>query len=417
MKKLFFYILCVNCILLATTCKKAFTPALLTTATNYLAVDGAVISGDSTFITLSRSTALTDTTQNKPEIKALVSVESDEPRLYALNELGKGKYALGVTSFSTAHKYRLDIKTSDGKIYQSDFVPMKLAPPIDSITIKSTDSKTGTFYVYAHDPTNNTRYYRWDYKEIWSYVSMYPQHYQYKNGVFGPLRTAADSISTCYRSDLSNQIFIGSSVKQSQDIITKQPLGGLVANTEKVLHVYVMQLHQYALTEDGYNYYQNLKNNTEQLGSIFDAQPTLTKGNIHCITAPTENVLGFVSVSSVSTKQLNLNYNSIPIQSIDLYGTLPRNSSNYFPPPYIDVCTDMRGVTQNPLGTPWLVQIQDAAFPAKVSRAFAKGDSLVFDIQVDLRGNIIGYYYAPKFCIDCRTKGGTSIRPSYFPPY
>src|ERR1700743_2691544 len=104
-----------------TACKKAFSPKLASTATGYLAVDGTILSADSTFITLSRTTALSDTSQNKVELKAQLSVEDDKGELYPFTEKGKGEYTLGVTNFSTAHQYRLDIKTTDGKIYRSDF--------------------------------------------------------------------------------------------------------------------------------------------------------------------------------------------------------------------------------------------------------------------------------------------------------
>src|ERR1700689_2136811 len=99
------------------SCKKPFSPKLTSVSTNFLAVDGPIISGDSTFISLSRSTSLSDTTQNKAELKAIISVEDDQGKLYPLTETGKGNYALGVTNFSTARQYRLDIKTTDGKIY------------------------------------------------------------------------------------------------------------------------------------------------------------------------------------------------------------------------------------------------------------------------------------------------------------
>src|ERR1700748_724602 len=176
MRKLTHTVLFVFIMLLYLSCKKPFKPTLNSVSTNFLAVDGPIISGDSTFITLSRTTSLSDTTQNKAELKAMVSVEDDQAKLYPLTEKGKGKYVLGVTNFSTARKYRLDIKTTDGKIYQSDFVPMKVTPPIDSVYFKQNSDATVLFYVNSHDANNSNRYYRWDYKETWSYVPLYQSY-------------------------------------------------------------------------------------------------------------------------------------------------------------------------------------------------------------------------------------------------
>ena len=97
-------------------CKKAYNPQVTSIATNFLAVDGDIISGDTTFIRLSRTTKLSDTTQNKAEVKAIVAIESDQNRLYTLTEKGKGLYLLGVTNFDKNRKYRLNIKTIDYRI-------------------------------------------------------------------------------------------------------------------------------------------------------------------------------------------------------------------------------------------------------------------------------------------------------------
>jgi hypothetical protein len=414
MKKIKTYVLLTGFVLLiCISCKKPFNAHITSVTTNFLAVDGSIVSGDSTFITLSRTTSLSDTTQNKVELKAIVSVENDQAKLYPFTEKGKGIYELGITNFDPARTYRLDIKTSDGKIYQSDFVPMKVTPPIDSIYFKQNSDATVLFYVNTHDATNNTRYYRWDYKETWSTVALYTASYQFKNSTIIPIvPDSPDDISICYSTDLSDQIFVGSSSGLAEDVISNLQIGGLTEGSIKIGHVYTMQLKQYALTKDGFNYYQNLKTNTEQLGSIFDAQPSTTMGNIHCVTSPNELVIGFVSVSTASNKQFNLHANDLPLRVHDLYGSsywlynppyTRTYNSYYFPPPDTSVCHTSNFLTTYPVATLTNAEI----------RTLSKGDSLVFDGI--LLPNGIAYYYAPKNCVDCRIKGGTNIRPLYFP--
>src|SRR3954467_12121339 len=110
MKRLTIYIILIACVYIS--CKKQYKPTLATVSTNFLAVDGPIISGDSTFIRLSRTTSLSDTTQNKAELKATISVENDQNTLYPLIEKGKGLYVLGMINFDANRKYRLNIKTS-----------------------------------------------------------------------------------------------------------------------------------------------------------------------------------------------------------------------------------------------------------------------------------------------------------------
>jgi len=427
MKRIVCYILISLILTGYLSCKKPFSPKLTSISTNFLAVDGPIISGDSTFIALSRTTSLSDTTQNKAELKAIISVEDDQGKLYPLTETGNGNYVLGVTNFSTARQYRLDIKTTDGKIYQSDFVPMKITPPIDSIYFQQTGGSNVAFYVNAHDATNNTRYYRWDYKETWSIVPFYQALYEYNNGaIVNIVPGSPDDVSVCYKGDASNQIFIGSSAKLAQDVISGQEIGSLAAGSEKIAHIYCMQLRQYALTLDGFNYYQNLKTNTENLGSIFDAQPSTLSGNIHCITSPTDVVIGFISVSTATAKQYNLHYSDIPLPVPVFYDAVyfanlgvgyegSTITENYFPPPTVDNCAFFN--QPPPVYLTWILLFDPAAtYNKRASTALAKGDSLVITTAV-ANAQVIGYYYAPKQCVDCRLKGGTNIRPSYFPPY
>jgi len=328
------------------SCKKPFKANLTSVVTNFLAVDGPVISGDTTFITLSRTTSLSDTTQNKAELKAIISVEDDQGKLYTLTEKGKGQYFLPVTSFGVARQYRLDIKTKDSKIYQSDFVPMKQTGQIDSIYYQTNGYLNVQFFLNAHDPTNNTRYYRWDYKEVWQYNSYYEAFYNYTIGQIININDANFFNNTsyyCYRHDYSNQVFVGTSANLSQDVITKQLLSSVPDTSQKISEIYALVVHQYALTEAGFNYYQNLKANTENLGSIFNPQPSTTTGNIHCITSPTDIVIGFVSVSTVSQKVASFRYSQLGVLKVGLGTNLyaaplnPNNDFYYGSPPGTNV--------------------------------------------------------------------------------
>jgi len=312
---------------------------------------------------------------------------------------------------------------------------MKVTPPIDSIYFHQNSDASVLFYVNTHDATNNTRYYRWDYKETWAIVPLFQAHYEYKNSMIIPIIFgSADDISVCYKGDASNQIFISSSANLTQDIITGQQLGGVVSGSEKIAQIYVMQLRQYALTKDGFNYYQNIKTNTEQLGSIFDAQPSTTIGNIHCISSPTDLVIGFVSASTVSSKQFNLKYQDLPLQVVGPYDSLINQgntliSPRYFPPPGFDkyICMSAPDVIeQKPPGLssyntmgPWPLFLNPSAtFNKRASAALAKADSLLINTFTGNDENgleVVGYSYAPKNCVDCRLKGGTNIRPAYFP--
>src|SRR6185312_3029347 len=108
------------------------------------------------------------------------------------------------------------------------------------------------------------------------------------------------NISQCWQSDSSNTIVLGSSAKLAKDVIAGQPVTSVISSAEKLGDEYSIQVRQYALTTDAYNFYVNLKKNTEQLGSVFDALPSEINGNMHSITNPSDPMIGYISVGSTS---------------------------------------------------------------------------------------------------------------------
>jgi len=82
--------------------------------------------------------------------------------------------------------------------------------------------------------------------------------------------------------------------------------------------LYSINLKQYAMSQDAYLFMQKMKKNTEQVGSLFDAQPSQISGNIKCLTDSNEPVIGFVEVTDEQTKRIFIYNSQVPGWS---YGT------------------------------------------------------------------------------------------------
>ena len=113
-----------------------------------------------------------------------------------------------------------------------------------------------------------------------------------------------DNIYTCWQADTSSTLILGSSAKLSQGVIFKNPVVSVEASAEKLSVEYSILVKQYALSADAYKFYENLKKNTEKLGSIFDAQPSEISGNIHCVTTPSEPVIGYLCIGKPSNQRI-----------------------------------------------------------------------------------------------------------------
>jgi len=299
MKRYFFYIV----ILLSVGCKERFDPPALAINTNNLVVEGLINTGQGpTNITLTRTAKLIDSVFFKPERNAIVTVEGEDNSVSPLYESGNGLYTASQLFVNNNIKYRLHIKTNDGKEYASDFVAVKQTPSIDSVSWKQ-EANGVQLYANTHDPQNNTTYYKWDFEETWEIHSPLPADYRYiGNGTV--ILDFNQNTRVCWKYGQSKNIIIGSSAKLQSDVIHESPLLFIASNSEKIGVRYSLLLKQYALDKKAYAFYNVMKKNTESLGSIFDAQPSELRGNIHCLSNPEELVVGYIQASNISEKRL-----------------------------------------------------------------------------------------------------------------
>jgi hypothetical protein len=291
-------------------CKKPYNPPAINSPGSYLVVEGVINTGsDSTIFKLSRTVSISNPTA-APETGAIVTVESNANKSYPLKETAKGYYtAIGLNLDNTL-LYRARIQTLGKDQYLSDFVTVKVTPPIDSVGYKVANDGVN-LYVNTHDPNNNTHYYRWDYVETWQFHSEYMSSY-ISNGKALVPRTLSQYVYACFGNDIASNIVLGSSAKLSQDVIYQNPLTQIASASEKIETKYSILVRQYALTSDAYNFWLNVKTNTEQLGSIFDAQPSAAPTNLHDITNPATPVIGYISACTVPTKRIFITEEQLP---------------------------------------------------------------------------------------------------------
>lgn len=367
--------------LVLSNCKVPYEPTLKSSDTNSLVVEGVIDGAFPFVIKLSRSRMLTngDTAAHKYELGAKVIVEDDHQNSYPLYETGMGTYSsLSTLSLNAAYQYRLHIFTANKEEYLSALVPFKSAPAIDSIGWNIKDGGVQV-YVNTHDPNNSTTYYRWEYKETWEFHTEYYSNYEYISSD-STVIPRTNQINICWRSDSSTNIFLSSSANLSSDVIYQMPLPYIQPHDQKLSVLYSIWVKQFALDLNGYNYWLAMKNNTENVGSIFDPQPNETVGNIHCVTNPAENVVGYISAGNTYVKRVFISNQSLPL------------GWNLFNP-----CT--------------LITVPNI----KDSLAFYFGGG--YD-PIDVSGPPafppVAYSASDKSCVDC-TLQGTNIKPSFWP--
>jgi hypothetical protein len=377
MNKLFYVLLA----LLTLSCKDSYDLPVNIPASGYLVVDGTINSGlGATSINLSKSVRLEDSFSVNYVKTAAVTVEGEDNSKFTLAHRSNGQYVNDQLSLNRAVKYRLRIRL-DNKEYLSSYLIVKQSPVIDSIQWVRHDKGVDIF-VDAKGNSNTSGYYRWDYEEDWEFTSAYAPTLRYNTiplaeYIFRDL-SADLSRYICYQSAKSTTIEILSTARLSRDTthyrITTVPMANW-----KLSVLYSIFVRQYSISKEGFEYLSRMKKNTEQTGSIFDAQPSELKGNITCVTNPAEPVIGYMEVSEMYSKRIFI------------------KNSQVSPWGYTHGCV-MYSIRNNP------DSIRFAGFPAPV----------VPEETSPLTSAILRLWTTDITCIDCSLRG-TLTKPSFWP--
>jgi hypothetical protein len=381
MSRSIFSKLLIGALIIMVNCVELYEPKVVQRNPNFLVVDGYIHSSLNTAVVrLSRTQRLYADEIPAPVKDATVTIEDDADHSYAVPQLNEGLYLAQNVNFTPEQKYRLRIQIiSNGvkiKEYLSEYVPLKISPPIDSVTWDIRDDEL-QISVNTHDDTNKTRYYRWNTFEAWQYNARYRSLVSYDENFQPVWRQPEDYIDKCWETSSSTEIMIGTSVQLAQDVIRKRVLQTIPKGSVKFAWRYSIIVQQQALSEEAYSYWQSVKKTSESLGGLFDPLPSQVIGNITCVTSPDEPVLGYWDGGVGNHTVLFIDHNDVPA---DFY-------------------------------RPYICKVDSISLD---QLRFYNGPVL-YPIT-DLNNNVVGYTKSSAECSDCRAvlKNGTTTKPSFW---
>lgn len=368
--------------ILLPSCKEKFVSPAPPIITGYLVVEGVINNGGGeTNLKLSRTSDL-NTNTNIYEKGAMVKLEGSNNTSWMLFENNDGNYSINNLQLDTAYKYRLVINTSNKEEYESDFVPVRNNPPIDSISWVK-DNRGVTIFINTNDPENKTRYYQWEYFETWEFHAAFDASLKYVTSSTFPRiiverRDISDpAIFKCWQFNPSTNIILGSSAKLSRDII-QLPLTNITPASWKLSVMYSIFVKQYAWSKEGFEFLERMKKNTESVGSVFDAQPSELNTNFKCISNPNLPVIGFFNICTIREQRIFIKNSQLP-------------DWNYRQPcPTVEIENQPDSIVRKATG---LLPIQPV-----VATPFL----------------IITFSASNAICVDC-TLRGSNVKPLYWP--
>ena len=366
-------ILCFIVIILFSGCIEDYTPENIEEISDILVVEGAITNGESVF-KLRRSVGLMgELTGEEIADYAIVyvEIENSEPLPGIYN--GNGTFVVQTGDLDVETRYRLFVDYQ-GELYASEYMYPIITPEIDSVSFApDREGDPVNVYVSTHDPNNQSKYFRWSYKEIWEAKAELVADLVVVDGSMIEISLSSPhNTYYCWVRDSSKMMILESTEKLSENVIYQKKLTEIPVDNDRLSELYYINVEQTQISKEAFYYYSNLQKNIEQTGSIFAPMPNEIKGNIECITNPNLMVIGFVDVSTTTQKKIFSNLKD--------YYVKPESSC-------LGAITDV-----------------DFFYP-EYAYIYYRGE-----------GGNNTLYYAPHTCVDCRLKdGATKNRPDFWP--
>ena len=264
-----------------------------------IVVDGLITNEPGPYeVKLTYSSAYTDGTEgnNPPVSGALVIIRDDTGREEVLYEGRPGIYQSDPAfTGEIGRVYTLSINTAEGKLIESLPEEMLPVPEIDSIyyifnPISEIRKQGHEVFVVIDDPVDEKNYYRWK----WDGYYRFDMVSEMETRVCFKHEFDINKISLISDRDFNgNKIYIPVSFIEhfSNDY-------------------YLIHIHQYSLTENAYKFWNALYDQSANVGSIFDPQPSRISGNLYYADDTEAPVHGFFGASAHQFGYQFMNFNA-----------------------------------------------------------------------------------------------------------
>lgn len=394
------------------SCLEPFDATVGNRSTSLLVVDGLISNEDVPhFVKLTRTISNIDQEIIK-ETGAVVAIEDDNGIQSVFTEIEDGIYQINSSEFIgvPGNTYHVNIKTKDGKQYQSDPILMKPPSEIDEVYFVPGNNSTGAknkslnglgIYVSGHINTDEIEYLRWSYEEDWKFqVPFAPIEVPNPDNTWRPV----DSKKYCWKSSVSSEIQLHSFRNQTNKSVLGKELYFIVADeTDKLIIRYSTKIKQYSISKEEYEFWNKLEQTNPDVGNIFGVQPFTIRGNIKNVNNSDEVVLGFFQVAGCSTERMYIDFPEI--QDLRLH-----MKDRYITCSYDSLMLDKLNEGSAP-ENPAFGSIYDI-----YDHYVLSGDlnyELAFPIfQSPLSQKVVGLALSSKQCTDCTLEG--NIQPPDF---
>lgn len=364
------------------SCVKQIEPDIETIDADKIIVSGILLDGGGfQSLSISRTSTL-----NNPEPIPLkgcqvILIRSDNnEKQYFEYEPGKYKTYISINFLDKSKLYKIHVKTPDGSIIESSYEGFSSCPDVDNVYYEFEQKPGGyrendyfgyQFFVDLKASETDSKYYLYQLIETYEHHSPYPKEYWW-DGVLHREIPPDYSKMYCWVTRDIMDIFPLSTKNLSTNKYNRFKLNYATNRTQKLQHTYSLLISQMSLSEDAYEYWNQMRLNLKQIGGMYNSQPIAVKGNLKTLANDEKEVLGYFGVSSLKQKRI------------------------FVPPSPFTIIDNSCTMQQLRFG---YREILWDEYPAYIYSR----NGVPTNIQMD------------KACVDCTKMGGVTIKPSYWP--
>ena len=371
-------------LLLLSGCIKPYNPVIDSNSANKYIVSGRVTNTEGwQEVDVSLSSPI-GSPKYIPVSDCKVYIKDDKDNIFPLTEYEPGQYHvwMGKEYLTPGTSYMVMVVTPGREILSSGFDMMPPGLKLDSVYYLLKDlptpnpginSRVMQFYVDLNAYGNYSQYYKYEVVETWEYRAAHNAEYYY-DGSFHKIDPPDSSHRVCWVTTSLKNIFTISTKNLAQNTYKQYPLHFIDGYTSRLGILYSMLVRQFAVSEMAYNYWEQMRINSNEQGGLYEKQPLAIKGNLQNVSDPEKTVLGYFYAASESSRRYF--YKDVPGIILGFYNN----------------CVE-KGLGR--MG--WL--------------EFSPDDYPVY------------YYYPTTYsililtqeCVDCRISGGTTVKPDFWP--
>ena len=358
-----------------------------------IVIEGRILAGEESVIHLSYTTPINSEEETTDILNAQVYVigQNGYRSEAAEFDIENDCYVIDTRRLENNTLYAVEV-TVDGETYQSEFQPLLISPEIDEVTWQEHESSI-SIHVTTQAEKDAPRHFMWSFDEDWEIHADVDMRGNdtikpyYVKDQYPDLTETRNPYLFCWMHDVSRNVLLHSTANLSENVLENIQLHEISIEDIRLSYIYSIQVKQWSLSDEAYNYYSILKRYTEEDEGLFTPVLSDYRGNITCTSHPNKRAHGYVLASNVTTKRIFI-YEKDFKHMRSLYETPNCFARNW----ERDALSFAAVLNSYPWKSPWVIMARDGNPWDQ--------DALMYTW----------------YCVDCRqTIGATKKRPDFWP--